>query len=90
MVRFGRYRDYRRNTATPRERGIERREKQRQTHLNPRLERQVCIARVAHLENAAESILGQVADFKDLEIRGHGAQVEFANEDVIDDDGRLG
>jgi hypothetical protein len=59
------------------------------THLNSGLERQVRIARIAHLEYAAKPVLGQVANLENLQIRRHRAQVEFGDEDVIDDDGRL-
>ena len=64
-------------------------EKNGHTYLYSRLERQVGIARVAHFEDAPESVFRQVADFEDLKIRGHGAQIELGDEDVIDNDGRF-
>jgi hypothetical protein len=60
------------------------------TYLYSRLERQESIAGIAHFENAAKPILGEVADLENLKIGGHGAQVEFADEDIIDNDGRFG
>src|SRR3569833_896969 len=60
------------------------------TYLNSGLERQEGIARVAHLEDASKAVFGNVAYLQDLEIRGHGAQVELGNDDFIDVDGWLG
>jgi len=62
----------------------------RLSYLYASLQSQEGIARVAHLEDAAEAVLGEVANLEDLEIWGHGAQVELGDEDIIDDDGRLG
>lgn len=61
-----------------------------QTYLNPRLERQVGVSGVGHLEDASESIFCQVADFQDFEVGRHGAEIELADEDVIDDDWGFG
>ena len=55
------------------------------TYLHAGPESQVGIAGVAHLEDTTEPILGKVADLEDLELRGHGAEVEFGDEDIIDD-----
>lgn len=60
------------------------------TYLNPRLQRQVGVSGIAHFENASKSIFCQVSDFQDFEVWRDGAEIEFADEDVIDDDGRLG
>lgn len=67
-----------------------RRKRGRTAYLYSGLEGQESIAGITHFEDAAKPILGQVADFENLEVRRDGAQVELANEDVIDDDGRLG
>ena len=68
----------------------EKKKMQRHTYLDSSLEGQVCVARVAHLEDAAKPILGQVANLEDLQVGGHGAEVELADEDVVDDDRGLG
>lgn len=67
-------------------RAIERKE----AYLNSGFEREIRIARVGHFKDATESVLGQIANFEDLQVRGHIAQVELVDEDVIDNDGRLG
>ena len=59
------------------------------TYLDSCLERQEGVPRIAHLENASESVLGQVANLEDFQIRRHGAEVELGHDNVIDDDGRL-
>ena len=59
-------------------------------YLHSCLERQEGVSRIAHLEDAPEAVLGQVADLEDLEVRRHGAEVELCDDNVIDDDGRLG
>lgn len=59
------------------------------TYLNTRLERQKCIARVAHFENASKSVLGKVANLENFQIRGHSAEVELADENVVNNDGRF-
>lgn len=58
--------------------------------MNPRLQRQEGIARVAHLEDAPEAILGDVPYLQYLQLRRYGTQVELRHEDIVHDDGRLG
>ena len=55
-------------------------------YLHSCLERQEGVSRIAHLEDAPEAVLGQVANLEDLEIRRHGAEVELCDDNVIDDD----
>lgn len=64
--------------------GIER------IRLDSGLEGQKGIAGICHLEDASEAVLGQVANLEDLQIGGIGAQVQLGDDDVVDDDGRLG
>jgi len=56
------------------------------TYLDSRSEGQEGVAAVAHLEDAAEAVLGQVANLEDLQLWWHGAEIELCDEDVIDDD----
>ena len=58
----------------------------RRTYLHAGPESQVGIAGVAHLEDAAEPVLGEVADLEDLELGRYGAEVELGDEDIVDDD----
>lgn len=60
------------------------------TYLNSCPEGQEGVAAVAHLEDAAEAVLCQVADLEDLQLWRHGAEVELCDEDIIDDYWRLG
>lgn len=56
----------------------------KKTNLNSCLERQERVARVAHLEDASEPILGKVTDLEYLQLRRHGAEVELGHKDVVD------
>lgn len=59
-------------------------------YLHPCFEGQEGISRVAHLEYAPEAVLGQVANLENLQVGRHRAEVELGDDDVVDDDGRLG
>lgn len=67
-----------------------KKKKKSSTYLNSGFQCQEGVAGVAHLEDASESILCQVANLQDFQIGRHGAEVELADENIIDDDGRLG
>lgn len=60
------------------------------TYLYAGFERQEGIARVAHFEDATKSVLGKVANLENLQIRRDSAEVKFGNENIVNDDGRLG
>jgi hypothetical protein len=60
------------------------------TYLDSSFERQKGIARITHLKNATEPVLGKVTNFENLQVWGHGAQVELADKNVVNDDRRLG
>lgn len=77
-------------SETPPKMTHDQEEKKRCTYLNSRLQGQEGVAGVAHLENASEPILRKVANLQDLQVGRHTAEVEFADEDIIDNDGRLG
>lgn len=62
----------------------------KKTYLNPRLQRQVGVSGIAHFKNASKSVFSQVSNFQDFEVWRDGAEIEFADENVIDDDGRFG
>lgn len=59
------------------------------TYLNSRLQGQEGIARIGHLEDTSKPILRKVANFENLQVGGHGAEVELADKNVIDNDGRF-
>jgi hypothetical protein len=61
-------------------------EEKSMTYLDSCSKGQEGVAAVAHLENAAEAVFGQVANLEDLQLWGHGAEIELCDEDVIDDD----
>ena len=54
------------------------------------LEGQEGIAGVRHFENASEPVLCQVANLQYLQLGRGGAQVQLGDDDVVDDDRRLG
>ena len=58
-------------------------------YLYPRFQGQEGVPGIAHLEDAAEAVLGKVPDLQDFQIRRDRSEVQLADEDVIDDDGRL-
>lgn len=59
------------------------------TYLNTGVEGHRGISRIAHLEDASEPVLGEVANLENLQVRWRRAEIEVGNEDVIDDDGRF-
>lgn len=63
--------------------------KQKAAYLDPGFEGQEGVAGVAHLEDTAKPVLGKIPYLQYLQIRRDGAQIQLADEDVIDDDGRL-
>lgn len=58
--------------------------------LDSSLERQEGVAGIRHFEDPAKAVLCEVADLEDLQVGGHRAQVELCDDNIIDDDGRLG
>ena len=58
--------------------------------MHSRLEGEKCIAFVHHLEGASESILGQIPNLEDFQFGRDIAQVEFIDNDVVDDNGGFG
>lgn len=59
-------------------------------NLDSCFEGQESVSGIAHFEYAAKPVFGQVPDLQNLQVRRDRAEVELIDEDVIDDDGRLG
>lgn len=58
-------------------------------YLYSRLERQECVAGIAHLENATKTILGEIANLEDFQLWRNRAKIELVDKDIIDNDWRL-
>lgn len=58
--------------------------------MDSSLEGQEGVAGIGHLEDTAKAIFCEVADLQDLQVRGHRAQVELCDDNIIDDDRGLG
>ena len=56
------------------------------TYLDSCPQGQEGISAVAHLEDAPEPILCQIAYLQYFQVRRHGAEIELGHEDVIDND----
>ena len=56
------------------------------SNLHSRLECEKGVASIAHLENAAKSILSQVTYLQDFELRGCRAQIQLVDKYIVDND----
>jgi len=63
--------------------------KEGNSHLYSRLQGEKGIARIAHLEYASKPIFCQIANLQYLQIRRDGTQIEFIDQDIINDYGRF-
>lgn len=59
------------------------------TYLNSCLEGQERITRICHFEDAPKPILRKITNFQYFKIRGYGPKIEFADKNIIHNDGRL-
>jgi hypothetical protein len=60
------------------------------THLHSCLQGKEGIPRIAHFEDASKPIFRQVSNFQDLQVRGHRAQIQLIDKNIINDDRGLG
>ena len=59
------------------------------TYLDTSLESQEGISRIAHLEDAPESIFCQIPNLQYFQLRRNAPQVELVDKNIIDDYRRL-
>ena len=60
------------------------------TYLNSGLESQEGISRIAHLKDPSEPVLCQISDLQYFQIRGNTPQIQFVDQNIIDDNRGLG
>lgn len=57
--------------------------------MNSSLEGQESVSGIRHFEDAAKPVFRQIPDLQYLQLWWNRTEIEFCNDDIVDDDGRL-